>query len=55
MDLIMTGRIVGADEALQIGLVNRICKPGTGKSQSLNLNIFPSQRTKERISLLIEE
>ena len=30
LDLIMTGRIVAAEEALQMGLVNRLCKPGTG-------------------------
>lgn len=40
MDLIMTGRIVGADEALQIGLVNRLCKPGTGVTQSHDYNKF---------------
>lgn len=28
MDLILTGRPVGADEALQIGLANRVVKPG---------------------------
>ena len=34
MDLILTGRIVAAEEALQIGLVNRLCKPGTGEQLS---------------------
>lgn len=37
MDLILTGRIVAAEEALQIGLVNRLCKPGTALGQALNL------------------
>lgn len=32
MDLVLTGRQILADEALQIGLVNRIVAPGTGKN-----------------------
>jgi enoyl-CoA hydratase len=28
LDLILTGRSVAADEALQMGLVNRLCEPG---------------------------
>ena len=30
LDLILTGRPVKADEALQMGLANRVTKPGTG-------------------------
>lgn len=28
LDMILTGRSVGADEALQMGLANRLCEPG---------------------------
>lgn len=32
LDLILTGRAVGAAEALQIGLVNRVVAPGTARA-----------------------
>lgn len=37
MDLILTGRAVGASEALQIGLVNRIVPPGESRSAAEDL------------------
>lgn len=37
MDLILTGRPVAADEALQMGLVNRVVADGTALAQALNL------------------
>jgi enoyl-CoA hydratase len=37
MDLILTGRPVAADEALQIGLVNRLSEPGAALADALAL------------------
>jgi enoyl-CoA hydratase/carnithine racemase len=37
LDLILTGRQCNAQEALQIGLVNRIVATGTGLGQAVNL------------------
>lgn len=37
MDLILTGRSVRADEALEIGLVNRLVEPGTSLEEALAL------------------
>ena len=37
LDLILTGRGVGAAEALQIGLCNRVCEPGRAIESALSL------------------
>jgi enoyl-CoA hydratase len=37
MDLILTGRAVGAPEALHLGLVNRVVAPGSALAASLDL------------------
>ena len=37
MDLILTGREVGADEALRMGLANRVSEPGSAKADALAL------------------
>ncbi|WP_074869215.1 crotonase/enoyl-CoA hydratase family protein [Atopomonas hussainii] len=37
LDLILTGRAVAADEALQMGLVNRTCAPGEALAHALVL------------------
>jgi enoyl-CoA hydratase len=37
MDMILTGRAVVASEAFDIGLVNRLCDPGTAEEQALAL------------------
>lgn len=37
LDLILTGRPVGAEEALQIGLANRIVPPGTARQAATEL------------------
>jgi len=37
LDMILTGREVGAEEALAIGLANRICEPGAALQSGLEL------------------
>jgi enoyl-CoA hydratase len=37
MDLILTGRAVGAQEALSMGLVNRVVAKGAGRSEAIRL------------------
>jgi enoyl-CoA hydratase len=45
MDLVLTGRAVAADEALAIGLVNRVCEPGvalaTARQLAREIAAFP--------------
>jgi enoyl-CoA hydratase len=47
MDLILTGRPVNADEALRMGLVNRVCKPGNSlavaEALAMDISQFPSE------------
>lgn len=37
LDMVLTGRAVGAEEALSFGLVNRICEPGTALETAVAL------------------
>jgi enoyl-CoA hydratase len=37
MDLILTGRAVGAAEALEMGLANRVCEPGSAVATAIEL------------------
>ncbi|HEV2368712.1 MAG TPA: crotonase/enoyl-CoA hydratase family protein, partial [Acidimicrobiales bacterium] len=37
IDLILTGRAVGADEAVSIGLANRVCEPGRAREEAVAL------------------
>lgn len=37
LDLILTGRAVAADEALAIGLANRVCAPGAARAEAETL------------------
>jgi enoyl-CoA hydratase len=60
MDLVLTGRGVGAVEALQIGLVNRVVPPGASRSAgeelAHRLAAFPQTCMREdRLSLLEQE
>jgi enoyl-CoA hydratase len=47
LDMILTGREVGAEEALAIGLTNRICEPGAALATAIELAksiaAFPSR------------
>jgi len=66
LDLILTGRPVHADEALQIGLTNRIVAPGTARAEAeklaRELAAFPQECMRndrrsacEQFSLSLEE
>ncbi|MCE6998036.1 crotonase/enoyl-CoA hydratase family protein [Saccharothrix sp. S26] len=60
MDLILTGRPVLADEALAIGLANRVVPPGTSRSAAeslaLELSSFPQLCLRhDRLSVLEQE
>ena len=37
LDVILTGRIIDANEALQMGLVNRVCKTGQAYGRAMHL------------------
>lgn len=57
LDLILTGRPVGASEALQFGLVNRVCASGTALETAIELGhelaSFPQAALRsDRASLL---
>lgn len=60
MDLVLTGRPVGADEALSMGLVNRVVPPGeslrAAQELALSLTRLPQRCMREdRLSLLEQE
>jgi enoyl-CoA hydratase len=60
MDLVLTGRAVAADEALAIGLVNRVVEPGTSlaAAQLLARELAALPQTclrQDRLSLLEQE
>ncbi len=57
MDLVLTGRAVPAPEALEMGLVNRLCEPGealvAARSLAAEIAAFPQTCTRQdRLSVL---
>jgi enoyl-CoA hydratase len=60
MDLVLTGRPVGADEALRMGLASRVVPPGRARAAAeelaLSLTRFPATTMRrDRLSLLEQE
>jgi enoyl-CoA hydratase len=60
MDLVLTGRAVGADEAERIGLVNRVVPSGTARTNAealaAELAAFPQECLRnDRLSLLEQD
>jgi enoyl-CoA hydratase len=59
MDLILTGRAVGAEEALQIGLASRVCEDGCAREQAealaLELAAFPQATMRSDRMSAIEQ
>jgi enoyl-CoA hydratase len=60
MDLVLTGRPVGADEALRIGLASRVVPPGSARQAAeelaLSLTAFPSTTMRrDRLSIIDQE
>lgn len=51
LDLILTGRLVGAEEAQRMGLVNRVCAPGaareTAEQLARELSLLPQTCMRE--------
>jgi len=53
-DLILTARPVPADEAFQIGLVNRISAPGRARAEALNLAATIARNGPRAVRLALE-
>lgn len=59
LDMVLTGRAVGADEALAFGLVNRTCEPGSALDTALALALdiagFPQACMRSDRRSLLEQ